>query len=81
MFCVVSDAEKINVLCLQTMESHSSVKQLLLLIIYIVIALQRHHHGAWLYYVSCYTNIEEKDDFTIPYGQYAKLPKVTMICL
>lgn len=46
MFCVVSNAEEIKVLCLQTTESHSSVKQLLLLIIYIVIALQRHHRGA-----------------------------------
>lgn len=62
MFFVISNAEKINVLCLQTTESHSSVKQLLLLIIYIVIALQRHRHGAWLYYLSYYTNIDGKDD-------------------
>lgn len=48
MFCVVSDAEKITALCLQTAESHSSVKRLLLLIIYIVMALQRHRGGARL---------------------------------
>lgn len=62
MFYVVRNAGKINVLCLQTTDSYSSVEQLLLLIIYIVIALQRHQHGAWLYLVSCHTNIDEKDD-------------------
>lgn len=81
MFCLKSNAGE-KMFFVYKQQSHSSVKQLLLLIIYTVIALQRHCHGTWLYYVSCYTNIDEKDDcYSSPYGKYAKLPKITMICL
>lgn len=62
MFYVIRNAEKINVLCLQTTDSYSSAEKLLLLIIYIVIVVQRQQHGARLYFISCYTNTDEKDD-------------------
>lgn len=79
MFYVIRNAEKINVLCLQTTDSYSSVEQLLLLIIYIVIVVQRHQHGSIS--LSAIQTWLKKMIVTISYAQYAKLPKVTMICL